>query len=656
MTEQDGPVVGGLLDTINGPEDLKRLSVDQLKVLAGEIRELILRSVSHNGGHLASNLGAVELTLALHHVFDFKVDTLLWDVGHQCYTHKIITGRRDAFKALRQAHGVSGFPNPTESAYDPFLVGHAGTAIPCAIGVALAEQIKKASRPPGVSPVPEPKVVAFVGDASIVNGTSFEGLNNLGLIRRQMLIVLNDNSMAIDATVGALATVLSRLRLSHTYEDVRRTTGQLLEHVPKIGRSMEEAVERLKKHIRMVLPGSQIFESLNIPYFGPVDGHDLELLVRLLSALGQMNHPVLLHACTKKGQGFDPAHQVPSRFHSTGPFVINGNGHGVEEPSPQGRSSFTEVFGRCAADLAAKDDRIVAITSAMCDGTGLVEFRTRFPGRFYDVGIAESAAVDVAAGLARGGLRPLVCIYSTFLQRGFDQIFQEVALQDLPVIFCVDRAGFVGPDGPTHHGVMDIGFLRLMANLVLCSPANDVEMRLALEFALGHDHPVAIRYPREAVPDLGPMARALGVPFRLGRSVVVKDTKAAEVVLVAYGTLLSEAIQAERALAGKGIEVGIINARFAAPVDGLLVDLLEEGKRLVTIEDHHVACGFGSAVLEQAAGSRAGNIRLNAIRTLGSQQGLTRHDTRRNQLIQARLTADDIVRTVRQMLAVPLEV
>jgi len=557
---------------------------------------------------------------------------------------------------LRQAHGVSGFPNPTESAYDPFLVGHAGTAVPCAIGVALAEQIKKASRGPGPSDVPEPKVVAFVGDASIVNGGSFEGLNNLGLIRRQMLIVLNDNSMAIDATVGALATVLSRLRLSHTYEDIRRTTGLFLGHVPKIGRSMEEAMERLKKHIRMVLPGSQIFESMNIPYFGPVDGHDLELLVRLFGALAQMDRPVLLHACTKKGQGFDPAHQVPSKFHSTGPFVIHGDGQGVEEPAAGERPSFTDVFGRCAADLAAKDERVVAITSAMCDGTGLMEFRTRFPGRFYDVGIAESAAVDVAAGLARGGLRPLVCIYSTFLQRCFDQIFQEVALQDLPVIFCVDRAGFVGPDGPTHHGVMDIGFLRMMANLVLCSPADDVEMRLALEFALGHDHPVVIRYPKEAVPDLGPGTQACASPFKLGRSVVVKDAKGAEVVLVAYGSLLSEALKAERALGAMGIEVGVINARFAAPVDGLLVDLLQEGKRLVTIEDHHVACGFGSAVLECAAGSRAGNIRPDAIRTLGSLQGLARHDTRRNQLIQARLTADDIVRTVRQVLAVPLGV
>jgi len=654
MIGQDGLVVGELLGTVNDPDDLKRLSMDQLKDLASEIRQLILWSVSKNGGHLASNLGAVELSLALHYVFDFKVDRLLWDVGHQCYTHKIVTGRRDAFKALRQAHGVSGFPNPAESLYDPFTVGHAGTAIPCAIGVALAEQIKRASRPPGAPPVSEPKVVAFVGDASIVNGNSFEGLNNLGLVRRQLLIVLNDNSMAIDATVGALAKVLSRLRLSHTYDDVRRTTANILEHVPKIGHSMEEAVERLKKHIRMVLPGSQIFESLNIPYFGPVDGHDIESLVRLFGALGQIDHPVLLHAYTKKGQGFDPAHQVPSRFHSTGPFVINGNG--VEGPTQPGRSGFTDVFGRCVTELAAKDDRVVAITSAMCDGTGLMEFRSRFPGRFYDVGIAESAAVDVAAGLARGGLRPLICIYSTFLQRSFDQIFQEVALQDLPVIFCVDRAGFVGPDGPTHHGVMDIGFLRAMPNMVLCAPANEVEMRLALEFALGHDHPTVIRYPKEAVPDPDPGTEACGAPFRLGQAVVVKDARTADVVLVAYGTLLTEAIKAQRTLASQGIEVGVINARYAAPVDIHLVDLLEEGKKLVTIEDHVVACGFGSAVLELAARSRAGNVRLDAIRTLGAQQTLVRHDTRRNQLIQSQLTADDIVRTVRQMLAVPLEV
>jgi len=646
--------MGELLETINSPGDLKKLSVEQLKVLAGEIRRLLLSSVSRNGGHLASNLGAVELTLALHYVFDFKVDRLLWDVGHQCYTHKIVTGRRDAFGSLRQAEGVSGFPNPAESPYDAFAVGHAGTAIPTAIGMALADQLKRAGRPAGEPPSPEPRVVAFVGDASIVNGNSFEGLNNLGLVHRQLLIVFNDNSMAIDATVGSLAKYLSRIRLSHPYEDLRRTTAHVLEHVPGIGRGMEEAMERLKKHIRMVVPGSQIFESLNIPYFGPVDGHDIDALVQLFTALGHLDRPVLLHAYTKKGEGFAPAHQGPSRFHSTGPFVINGDG---VEPSPQpSRQSFTDVFGQHVAELAQNDDRIVAITSAMCDGTGLVEFRSRFPQRFYDVGIAEGAAVDIAAGLARGGLRPLVCIYSTFLQRSLDQILQEVALQDLPVVFCVDRAGFVGSDGPTHHGLMDIGLLRMMPNLVLCAPANDLEMRLALEFALRHDHPVVIRYPKEVIPSPDAAYEACKAPFELGRAVAVRGVKNAELVIVSYGALLEEALEAQRALLSQGLDVGVVNARFAAPVDRLLVDLLKEGKKIITLEDHQAACGFGSAVLELAAAARAGNIRLDAIATLGAPRAFIRHDSRQHQLIQAQLSADEIVKAARQMLAVPLHV
>jgi 1-deoxy-D-xylulose-5-phosphate synthase len=645
--------MGELLETINSPNDLKKLSVEQLKVLAREIRHFMLSSVSKNGGHLASNLGAVELTLALHYVFDFKVDKLLWDVGHQCYTHKIITGRRDAFKRLRQADGLSGFPNPSESIYDPFTVGHAGTAIPTAIGVALAEQIKRADRSAGELPAPEPRVVVFVGDASIVNGSSFEGLNNLGLVRRQLLIVLNDNSMAIDATVGALAKYFSKVRLSHPYEDIRKRTNQILEHVPKIGRTMEEAVARFKKHIRMVVPGSQIFESLNIPYFGPVDGHDIESLVRLFNAAVHLDHPVLLHAYTKKGEGFAPAHEGPGRFHSTGPFVINGDE--VEPPTRSSRPSFTEVFGRCVTELAEKDERVVAITSAMCDGTGLLEFRKKFPGRFYDVGIAESTAVDVAAGLAHGGLRPVVCIYSTFLQRSLDQIFQEVALQDLPVIFCVDRAGFVGSDGPTHHGLMDIGFLRMMPNMVLCAPAHDVEMRLALEFALHHNHPVVIRYPKEVVPFTDLADEACKVPFELGKAVVVKDVKNADLVIVAYGSLLAEALKAQQRLVSQGAEVGVINARFAAPVDTFLVELLEEGKKIITLEDHHLTCGFGSAFLELAA-AKAGNVRLDAIRTMGAPRAFIRHDSRPHQLIQAQLSADEIVKAARQMLAVSLGV
>ena len=641
-----------LLEQINSPEDLKGLPVRQLNGLADEIRRFILNSVAQTGGHLASNLGVVELTLALHYVFDFKKDKLLWDVGHQCYTHKIITGRKDKFKLLRKADGISGFPNPDESEYDQFAVGHAGTAIATAIGMALGHTRQKENS----------KIVALVGDASIVNGLSFEALNNLGLVKRQLLIVLNDNSMAIDPTQGAVAKYFSKIRLSQTYEDLRKTTHNILEHMPVIGKSVDEAVERIKKGIRMVLPASQMFESLNIPYFGPVDGHDIGPLVQLFKALAELEHPAILHVYTKKGKGFHPAGSQPSRFHSTGPFKISNHKSEecveVEIAPKTGRPTFTNVFGKHLTELAEKDEKVIAITSAMCDGTGLVEFRKRFKDRFYDVGIAESAAVDIAAGLARSGLKPVVCIYSTFLQRSFDQIFQEVALQNLPVVFCVDRAGFVGSDGPTHHGLMDIGYLRMMPNMVLTAPADETEMKLALEFALSEGKPVVIRYPKDFVPTEEFVKAACAKPFKLGKSVVVKKSKESSIAIVSYGSILAEALGAAEMLDGDGISVDVINARFAAPIDEKIIQLLGKGKGIITVEDHTAACGFGSAVLELAAAKTGGGKRaadskkLNAIRVLGAPRQFIKHDTRPVQLMQVGINADKIAQTAKDMLQV----
>jgi len=638
-----------LLEQINSPADVKRLSVPELKTLAEEIRQFILESVSKTGGHLASNLGVVELTLALHCVFDFKQDKLIWDVGHQCYTHKIITGRKDKFGSLRRPDGVSGFPNPAESDYDPFAVGHAGTSIATAIGMALGEQLRAKDKKEHSQHAARDtnKIVSIIGDASIVNGTSFEALNNLGLVKRQLLIVLNDNSMAIDATVGAMAKYFSRVRLSQTYEGLRKTTRNILEHMPVIGRSVEDTLERIKKSIRMVLPASQMFESLNIPYFGPVDGHDIGSLIKLFEILGELNHPAILHVYTKKGKGFRPADQGPSKFHSTGPFKINGDS--VETASGPKQRSFTCSFGEHLTELAETDEKIVAITSAMCDGTGLMEFSKKFPDRFYDVGIAESAAVDVAAGLARDGLKPVVCIYSTFLQRSFDHIFQEVALQNLPVIFCIDRAGFVGWDGPTHHGLMDIGFLRMMPNMVLTAPANDIEMRRALEFALSEDKPVVVRYPKDIVPPKEMVRAACAKPFKLGKSVTVRRSKNSAVAVVSYGSILTEALKAAALLAEERISVDVVNARFAAPVDDKIISLLERGKGLVTVEDHAVACGFGSAVLESAA---ANGCSAESIRLLGSPRKFIGHNARDVQLMQAGANADKITETVRKMLKV----
>ncbi|MBL7154293.1 MAG: 1-deoxy-D-xylulose-5-phosphate synthase [Phycisphaerae bacterium] len=646
--------MGDLLEKVKSPADVRKLSVTQLKDLAEEVRQFILASLSKTGGHLASNLGVVELTLALHKVFDFKKDKLLWDVGHQCYTHKIITGRKDRFQLLRQVEGISGFPNPAESKYDQFVVGHAGTSVATAIGMALGQYQQKKND----------KIVAMVGDASIVNGVSFEALNNLGLVKRQLLIVLNDNSMAIDPTQGALAKYFSRIRLSQTYEGMRKTTNNILDHIHVIGKSVEGAIERIKKSIRMVLPASQLFESLNIPYFGPVDGHDIGSLVQLFEALTHLNHPAILHVYTKKGRGFSPAGSRPAKFHSTGPFKMNGDD--VESAAAPARSSFTKAFGKHLTALAKEDRKIVAITSAMCDGTGLLEFRKKFAERFYDVGIAESAAVDIAAGLCKAGLKPVVCIYSTFLQRSFDQIFQEVALQNLPVVFCVDRAGVVGSDGPTHHGLMDIGFLRMMPNMVLTAPANDIEMKLALEFALGRNGPVIIRYPKDLLPPREFVRAACSKPFKMGKSVLVKRAKGADIAIVSYGGILTEALKAAALLADEGIAVDVINARFAAPVDKKIAALLNQGKGIITVEDHRLACGFGSALLEMAAAEYThGNKRVektdrtrakrkshNRIRILAAPRTLMKHDSRSAQLMEAGVNADKIAQAAKEMLGV----
>lgn len=567
---------------MNGPEDFQALTLDQLSQLADEIRHIITHSVSQTGGHLASNLGVVELTIALHRAFDFHRDRLLWDVGHQCYAHKILTGRHTMFTQLRQENGLSGFPSPAESDCDVFSVGHAGTSIATALGMALGAQHKGTDE----------KIVALVGDASIVNGLSFEALNNLGLAKRQLLIILNDNSMAIDVTQGAMAGFLSKVRLSHTYEDIRKTTNRMLEHLPLIGRRMEETLENVKKTLRMAITPSRLFESLNIPYFGPVDGHDTASMIELFTALSDLDSPAILHVYTKKGKGFTPADDNPRKYHSTGPFELNGD----SESSDPGVRTFTEAFGDGLVKLAGQDEKVIAITAAMPDGTGLVKFRERFKNRYYDVGIAESVAVDIAAGMARQGFKPFVCIYSTFLQRSFDQIFQEVSLQNLPVVFSIDRAGAVGNDGPTHHGLWDIGYLRVLPNLVIAAPADEWEMEQSLQLAAACGKPFAIRYPKEAVPQA---PYAPHIPYELGKSAVLRQGDS-DYVLLAIGTPVGQALKAADLLEQQGISVTVVNARFAKPLDEALLDWFRTGKTVLTIEDHSIACGFGSALLEMA--------------------------------------------------------
>ncbi len=581
-------MIGNLLKQIKSPSDLHNLNEKELVMLADEIRHLLKFSVGRNGGHLASNLGVVELTIALHYVFDFSHDRILWDVGHQSYVHKILTGRAEQFEHLRQEGGLSGFPDPRESKYDQFKVGHAGTAIPTALGLALGAQMQNTDE----------KIVAVVGDASIVNGVSFEGLNNTSLVKRQMLIILNDNDMAIDKTQGAFAQHLTRLRVSHTYEDLQKRTERMVRRLP-YGKAIQDSLERLKGGIKTTLLGRHIFAQLGIPFYGPVDGHNLTALIKLFTALKNIEQPVIFHVCTQKGHGFAPASADPCAFHSTKPFVMDGEAVNFAESTGK---SFTAGFSHILSDIMAKDKSVVALTAAMPDGTGLAPLREKYNNRIIDVGIAESAAVDIAAGLARKGLKPVVAIYSTFLQRSFDQIFQEVALQNLPVIFCVDRAGLVGGDGPTHHGFCDITMLRVLPGLVLMSPMDKAEMQGALEFALQSNKPCVIRYPRDVLPE--PEQLPVGynpAPFSLGKAAWIR--KGSHAAIIAYGSVALDALQAAEILHKTGIEITVISARFAKPVDSdILPALLAENANMpiITLEDNALIGGFGSAILENA--------------------------------------------------------
>ena len=627
------PADAGLLERINTPHQLRRLEMPQLGRLADELRDRIIDVVSKRGGHLASNLGITELTVALHYVFDFSHDRLLWDVGHQCYAHKILTGRGPRFETLRQSGGLSGFPAPSESGYDLFATGHAGTAISTAIGLAWADRRLDTDR----------RTVAIVGDASIVNGLSLEGINNLAQLERQFLIVLNDNSMAIDRTQGGMAKALDRLRMTHAYSGLKQSTERILQRLPG-GDGVTEAIRHLKEGLRTTYHGEQIFESLGIAYFGPVDGHDIPALIRLLRKLASMDRPALLHVHTQKGRGCHYAVEDPCRFHSPSAYTVeNGRAVFPKRKRPTWTKAFTAALGR----LAARDERIVAVTAAMPDGTGLAEFRKHFPDRTIDVGISESHAVAMAAGLAKGGLRPVVAVYSTFLQRAMDQVFEEIALQKLPVVLCMDRAGLVGSDGAVHHGFMDIAYLRPLPGIVLMAPADAPELAAALEFALAGDVPAAIRYPRDIVPeDLPGDCPA----FELGRARPVRE--GADGTFLCYGTAVEPALAAAAILArDDGIQAGVVNARFAKPLDVPAVTrLIRTGKPVLVCEDHAMIGGFGSAVLELAAsrGLPAGHVRL-----AGLPDRFVAHAARPEQLTEVGLDAPSLAAALRDLLRQP---
>ena len=645
-----------LLDQIVTPHQLRRLSSAELTQLAEELRQRIIDVVSRNGGHLASNLGIAELTIAMHYVFDFAQDRLLWDVGHQCYAHKLLTGRNADFDRLRHAEGPSGFPAPSESPYDLFATGHAGSAISTAVGLAWADQACKR----------DTRVVAVVGDASIVNGLALEGLNNAALLERQFLIVLNDNSMAIDRTRGAMAQALDRLRMTRTYADLKHGTEHVLQRVP-MGAGISEALHNIKTGLKTTLHGGQVFEALGFEYFGPIDGHDIGEMIRVLRRLATLDRPAMLHVHTQKGRGAVYAVDDPCTFHSPSAYRIEAGKAVFEIKS---RPSWTKVFSRALIDLARRDDRIVAITAAMPDGTGLADFRKVFPQRTIDVGISESHAMAMAGGLARAGMRPVVAIYSTFMQRAFDQGFQELALQHLPAIVCMDRAGLVGSDGAVHHGFADIALFRILSGAVLMAPADAPELASVLDLAVQLDGAAYIRYPRDVVGDDLPGGCP---PFELGKARVVFDgaeedaptpmrpdadkpirvSPSADGVFLCYGVMTQHAMAAADILRRQdGLGVAVVNARFAKPLDAVLIPrLIASGKPVVTVEEHAAAGGFGSAVLEMAA-SRG--LSCANVRVMGLPDRFIAHASRAEQLAECGLDALSLAARMKDLVRTPV--
>ena len=619
-----------LLESINSPDDVRALSLDQLPVLADELRERILSVVGRSGGHLTSNLGVVELTIALHRVFDFSHDRLLWDVGHQCYPHKLLTGRNDRFDDLRKPGGLSGFPCQTESIYDLFDVGHAGTSIATAVGMARGDQL--AGR--------DCATVALIGDASIVNGVAFEGLNQAGTLKRQFLVVLNDNEWGISPTQGAVANYLAKFRTSDFYEEKKAQIKKLLPKLPLLGKPVFDMLAHLKEGIKATMSPGQVFEAMGLQYVGPVDGHDIKHLIEMLEIVKRAHHPVLLHVHTVKGNGCDWASAEPGKYHSPKPFVVEAGKASIKRGDGK---SWTRAFVDSLMDIAEEDKRVYAMTAGMPDGTGLALFEERFPERCRDIGIAESCTVDIAAGLAKAGMRPVAVIYSTFLQRAFDQVFQEVVLQGLPVMFCLDRAGLVGGDGPVHHGFLDITYLRGFPGMVLMAPTDEAELRLAMRFGMGLDGPCAIRYPRDVVP--APTADC--PPFQLGRSRLLRQGDSATVLC--YGVTAGDAMVAAELLAENGIEITVVAARFAKPIDRKMVaSAFAAGGPIVTVEDHSVAGGFGSAFLETA--QEMGLSGPSIVRLGMPADRFIAHGSRPGQLAECGYDATGIAACVQELL------
>ncbi|MDO8588336.1 MAG: 1-deoxy-D-xylulose-5-phosphate synthase [Armatimonadota bacterium] len=587
-----------ILDGINSPADLKTLAAAQLDLLAAEIRERILETVARTGGHLSANLGVVELTIALHRVYDSPTDKIIWDVGHQCYAHKLLTGRRKRFASLRQEGGIAGFPRRSESPHDAFGAGHASTAISAALGFAKARDLRGGSE----------RIVAVVGDGAMTGGLALEGLNNAGELKTDITMVLNDNEMSIAENVGALAVHLSKLRMHPLYRRMETRAKTMIDRLPVGSKTTARTAEGIYHGIThlMATKSGVIFEELGFTYLGPIDGHDISLLMEVFEHSKSIAGPALIHVVTTKGKGYEHAENNSRVFHGISGFDVTD---GVIEKAT-GNASYTRAFSETLVELAAEDPTILAITAAMPDGTGLGRFAEAYPERYFDVGIAEPHAVTFAAGLAAAGFRPVVAVYSSFLQRAYDQIVHDVCLQKLPVVFAIDRAGIVGDDGPTHHGVFDLSFLRHIPELVVMAPKDADELRDMLATALKHDGPVAIRYPRGGSPT--PWTRSEPEILTIGRAEVLR--RGSDVAIVALGSAVHPAVQAAAALAQEDIDVEVINARFAKPLDDEpILQAAARCRSMVVVEENTIVGGFGSAVLELLADVKLQGVTVERV-------------------------------------------
>lgn len=582
-----------ILDKINKPNDIKRIDPEEYEQLAQEIRQFLIDSISKTGGHLASNLGVVELTMALHIVFDLPTDKLIWDVGHQSYTHKILTGRKNQFNKLRKYGGMSGFPKRNESNYDAFDTGHSSTSISAGLGYASARNITGEDY----------HVISVIGDGALTGGMAYEALNNASSLKKNFIIVLNDNSMSISENVGGISRILDDVRSSYSYYDLKEDVKNTLHKLPN-GDALVEKIKKTKSNIKQFIVPGQIFEDMGIQYLGPVDGHNIHKLIKIFNIAKRVDSPVLVHVVTQKGHGYAPAEKNPSRFHGIGPFDIKTG----KSLSVGKGESYSAVFSRKICDIAKNDRSVVAITAAMPDGTGLDRFKKWFPDRFFDVGIAEEHAVTFSAGLAAGGMKPVFAVYSSFLQRAFDQILHDVCMQQLHVVFAIDRAGLVGSDGETHQGIFDLSFLSVIPNMTIIAPKNGWELENALEFALEHFYgPIAIRYPRGcAYTGLSEYVQ----PIEYGKSELIHE--GSHICLMAVGNMMETALTTGERLKEYNIDATIVNARFVKPIDeDMICDIADEHELLVTLEENVYTGGFGEAV------SRYTQMNGLNIRTLG---------------------------------------